>query len=289
MTTVSWAQTKSFRRRFRKVVAYTLLCLGFAWFMFPLAWMFLGSFKTYKDINQIPPRLFPSTFHLANYPEAWASVPFARYFANTIIIVVFNVVGSVISASLIGYAFARLRFWGRDVLFGLMLSTMMLPFWVTIIPQFLIYKAVGLTNTWVPLILPSFLGHASYIFLSRQFFLTLPRELDEAAELDGCGKFGIYWRILMPLCKPIMATIMIFAFMSTWNNFMMPLIYLSNPTLYTVSIGLAFMRGELAEGAPIQGLLMAASVFTSLPMMAVFFVGQRYFVRGIALTGRTGM
>lgn len=270
-------------------MTYVLLCLGFIWYMFPLAWMFLGSFKTFKDINQIPPRLLPSKVYLGNYPLAWDSVPFARYFSNTIIIVAFSVVGSIISASLVGYGFARLRFWGRDVLFVLMLSTMMLPFWVTIIPQFLIYKAVGLINTWVPLILPSFLGHASYIFLTRQFLLTLPLELDEAAELDGCGKLGIYWRILMPLCKPVMVTITLFTFIGVWNNFMMPLIYLSNPKLYTVSIGLAFMRGELAEGLPVQGLVMAASVFTSLPMIIVFLLGQRYFVRGIAFTGRTGM
>ncbi len=289
MTAAAWTRTKSFKRRFRKVVAYSLLCLGLVWYMFPLAWMFLGSFKTYKDIMQIPPRLLPSKLYLGNYPLAWKSVPFARYSVNTIIVVAFNLVGGIISASLIGYGFARLRFWGRDVLFVLMLSTMMLPFWVTIIPQFLIYKALGFVNTWVPLILPSFLGHASYIFLTRQFFLTLPLELDEAAELDGCGKFGIYWRILMPLCKPVVATIMIFTFMGVWNNFMMPLIYLSNPKLHTVSIGLAFMRGELAEGLPVQGLVMAASVFTSLPMMVAFFAGQGYFVRGIALTGRTGM
>jgi multiple sugar transport system permease protein len=289
MVTVSWTRSRVFQRYLRQVVSYALLLMGLAWFMYPLAWMFLGSFKTFADINQIPPKLLPSSLYLGNYPKAWVNVPFAQYFLNTSTIVALSVVGDLLSSSLVGFGFSRLRFWGRNFLFGLMLSTMMLPFWVIIIPQFIIYRRLGFVNTWVPLILPSYFGVASYIFLMRQFFLTLPVELDEAAELDGCGKVGIYARILMPLCKPVLAAITIFTFMSTWNNFIMPVIYLSNPKLYTVSIGLAFLRYEVAQGEPTQGLLMAATVFTSLPMVAVFFLGQRYMVRGITLTGRAGM
>ena len=288
-TTVSWARTRTFRSRLRRMVTYVLLGFGFAWFMYPLAWMFLGSFKTYADINQIPPRLLPSSLYLDNYPRAWKSVAFDRYFLNTTIIVTLCVIGEIISSSLVGYGFARLRFWGRDFLFGLVLGTLMLPFWVIIIPQFLIYKQLGWINTWLPLIVPSYFGSANYIFLMRQFFLTLPIELDEAAQLDGCGRLAIYWRILLPLCKPVLVAVALFTFMSTWNSFVKPVIYLSRPQLYTVSIGLAFLRYEIAQGDPSPGLLMAATVFTSLPMVAVFFLGQRYFVRGIALTGRTGI
>jgi ABC-type glycerol-3-phosphate transport system permease component len=144
-------------------------------------------------------------------------------------------------------------------------------------------------NTWLPLILPAYFGYPSYIFLMRQFFLTLPRELDEAAEIDGCGKFAIYWRILLPLTKPALAAVAVFTFMGAWNAFVRPVIFLNDPRLYTASIGLAFMRFMLGQGMPVQGLVMAASVFTSVPLLAVFFLGQRSIVRGIALTGRTGI
>ena len=282
-------------RRIRAWVTWTLLTVGFMWFMFPLLWMLSGSLKSYKDYNRVPPTLLPSTPIWRNYPLAWERVPFALFYRNTIILAAINVVGTVLSCSLAAYGFARLEFRGRDALFALMLSTMMLPWWVTLIPTYLVFRQLQWIDTWLPLTVPSFFGGASSIFLMRQFFLTLPRELDEAAELDGCGKFGIYMRILLPLCKPVLATIAIFQFMGTWNSYLQPLIYLHRPELFTVGIGLAFMRAQLAEAAfggwtePIQALVMAAGVFTSLPLITVFFVGQKYFVRGIALTGRTGM
>jgi len=283
---------KTFRQGLRRVVVYVLLSIGFVWFSFPLLWMVLGSFKTYADLSTIPPRVWPSKFYWQNYPDAWTIVPFGRYFINTIIITVVNIVGILGSCSLVAYGFARQRFWGRNFFFAMMLSTMMLPSWVTLIPQFLVFHAIGWVNTWYPLTVPAFFAtSASYIFLMRQFFLTLPIELDEAAELDGCSKFGIYWRILMPLCGPILATIMIFTFISNWNNFFGPLIYIHRAELYTVAIGLAFLRNAISldSGEPVQALLLAASVFCSLPLLVIFFIGQKYFVRGIALTGRTGM
>ena len=286
--TASWSKSRTTQRHLRDLLAYLLLAVGFVWFIFPLVWVVLSSLKTFQDFNQIPARLLPSELYLGNYPRAWNSVPFGIFFLNTTIIVALCVVGELVSASLVGYGFSRLKFWGRNFLFMILLSTMMLPFWVTIIPRFLLYKEIGWTGTWLPLIVPSYFANPVYVFLMRQFFMTLPSELDDAAKIDGCNELGIFWRILLPLTKPALATIAIFAFINVWTDFVKQVIYLSQESKYTVAIGLAFLRWQIAQGDPVPGLLMAATVFTSLPMIAVFFIGQKYMVRGIALTGRTG-
>ncbi len=286
--TASWSKSRTTQRRIRDLLAYLLLAVGLVWFIFPLVWVILSSLKTFQDFNQIPARLLPSELYLGNYPRAWNSVPFGIFFLNTTIIVALCVVGELVSASLVGFGFSRLRFWGRNFLFMILLSTMMLPFWVTIIPRFLLYKEIGWTGTWLPLIVPSYFANPVYVFLMRQFFMTLPSELDDAAKIDGCNELGIFWRILLPLTKPALATIAIFAFINVWTDFVKQVIYLSQESKYTVAIGLAFLRWQIAQGDPVPGLLMAATVFTSLPMIAVFFIGQKYMVRGIALTGRTG-
>ena len=286
--TYSWSKSRTTQRRLRDLLAYLLLAVGLVWFIFPLVWVVLSSLKTFQDFNQIPARLLPSELYLGNYPRAWNSVPFGIFFLNTTIIVALCVVGELVSASLVGFGFSRLKFWGRNFLFMILLSTMMLPFWVTIIPRFLLYKEIGWTGTWLPLIVPSYFANPVYVFLMRQFFMTLPSELDDAAKIDGCNELGIFWRILLPLTKPALATIAIFAFINVWTDFVKQVIYLSQESKYTVAIGLAFLRWQIAQGDPVPGLLMAATVFTSLPMIAVFFIGQKYMVRGIALTGRTG-
>ena len=286
--TYSWSKSRTTQRRLRDLLAYLLLAVGLVWFIFPLVWVVLSSLKTFQDFNQIPARLLPSQLYLGNYPRAWNSVPFGIFFLNTTIIVALCVVGELVSASLVGFGFSRLKFWGRNFLFMILLSTMMLPFWVTIIPRFLLYKEIGWTGTWLPLIVPSYFANPVYVFLMRQFFMTLPSELDDAAKIDGCNELGIFWRILLPLTKPALATIAIFAFINVWTDFVKQVIYLSQESKYTVAIGLAFLRWQIAQGDPVPGLLMAATVFTSLPMIAVFFIGQKYMVRGIALTGRTG-
>ena len=283
------------RASVRLIVSYVLLSLGFAWFAYPLAWLILGSLKPVIDFAQIPARIWPSEFHPENYVLAWNTMQWGRFFVNSFVLVSINIIGTTLSCSLAAYGFARLRFWGRDTAFVLLLATMMLPGWVTLIPTFIIFREMGWINTWLPLSVPSFFGAGSSIFLMRQFFMTLPRELDEAAKLDGCNELGIYWRILLPLSKPVLATVSIFTFIGVWNSFLIPLIYLHSETLFTVSIGLAFLRnaisGELTgtQAMPIQALLLAASVFASVPLIGIFFVGQKYFVRGIALTGRSGM
>ncbi len=286
--TYSWSKSRTTQRRLRDLLAYLLLAVGLVWFIFPLVWVVLSSLKTFQDFNQIPARLLPSELYLGNYPRAWNSVPFGIFFLNTTIIVALCVVGELVSASLVGFGFSRLKFWGRNFLFMILLSTMMLPFWVTIIPRFLLYKEIGWTGTWLPLIVPSYFANPVYVFLMRQFFMTLPSELDDAAKIDGCNELGTFWRILLPLTKPALATIAIFAFINVWTDFVKQVIYLSQESKYTVAIGLAFLRWQIAQGDPVPGLLMAATVFTSLPMIAVFFIGQKYMVRGIALTGRTG-
>lgn len=290
----SLTQSRRWRARFQRSVAYTLLMVGLVWFAFPLVWMVLGSFKPFTDFAQIRMQLFPSSWHPENYVDAWRAVRFGLFFRNSFLLAAINITGTVLSCSLAAFGFARLQFWGRNVVFTILLATMMLPGWVTLIPQFLIFRDLRWIDTWLPLTVPSFLGSASSIFLMRQFFLTLPRELDEAAKLDGCNEFGIYARILMPLCLPVVATVSILTFLGVWDSFLIPLIYLHKQELFTVAIGLAFMRNAITgEGAisprPVQALVMAAGVFASAPSIFIFFVGQRYFVRGIALTGRTGI
>lgn len=282
--------SKRRKQTLRKVVTWLGLIIGFMWFMYPLLWTVSGSLKTYADLNRIPPSLFPSEIRWQNYPDAWLRVPFSRFFANTIIITLINIVGTVLSCTAVGYGFARLQFRGRNQAFALMLSTMMLPWWVTLIPTYIVFRQLHWIDTWLPLTVPAFFGSASSIFLIRQFFLTLPRELDEAAELDGCNKLGILWRVLLPLMKPVLATIAIFTFIGNWNNYLQPLIYLHRSELFPISIGLQFLRQAVSADTaePIQGLVMAATVFTSAPLIIIFFLGQNYFVRGIALTGRTG-
>lgn len=297
MTSYSVWASKRVRGRLQTALAYACLILGLFWFSFALVWMILGSFKPFQDFARMPALLFPTEWHPENYVNAWKTVPFAMFFRNSFALAFLNILGTLFSCSLVAYGFSRLQFKGRDFAFTVVLATMMLPPWVTLIPQFMIFRNLGWINTWLPLTVPYFFGRGSAIFLMRQFFMTLPRELDEAAEIDGCGKFGIYWRILLPLCKPVMATIAIFTFINVWEAFLIPLIYLHKQELFTVAIGLAFMReaitgeggGSGGPGLPLQALVMAAGVFSSAPSILIFFIGQRSFVRGIALTGRTGM
>jgi ABC-type glycerol-3-phosphate transport system permease component len=196
-----------------------------------------------------------------------------------------NIIGQLFACSLVAYAFSRLRWFGRDVFFVILLSTMMLPPQVTMVPVFLIFKALGWYNTLRPLWVPSLFGAAFFIFLLRQFFMTIPRDLEDAAKIDGCGPFGIYWRIMLPLVKPALATVAIFQFLGTWNDFMGPLIYIGDERLTPLSLGLFNFRME--HGAE-WGMLMAASLLMTLPAVVIFFFAQRYFIQGITLTGVKG-
>ena len=252
--------------------------------MFPFIWMFMTSLKSNKEM--ILPIFFPTEIHFENYIKAMTVMPFGRYTINTLMLTGLNMLGTVVTASLVAYAFARMRWKGRDIWFVIMLATMMLPGQVTQIPLFILYKKFHWLNTYLPLVVGSYFGGGAFnIFLLRQFFKTLPNELPEAARIDGCSELRIFSRIMMPLCKPALATIAIFTFMGTWNDFFGPLIYLTDPKLYTIALGLRAFKGY----SGVQwNLLMAASIVTAIPTLVLFFSFQNYFVKGITLTGIKG-
>ena len=271
---------------------YLLVCALSVTFGFPFFWTVSSSLKTGVELGAYPPALLPETAQWANYVRVFTifRYPIGRWFLNSMYLVVMSSVGAMLSATFVAYGFARFEFRGRDVLFMITLGTMMLPSQVTLIPQFILFHKLHWVDTFKPLWVPSwFGGGAFFIFLLRQFFLTLPRELDEAAEIDGAN----YWHVLtllIPLCKPVLATIAIISFMSHWNNFLGPLIYLNDMEKYTIAVGLRFLsqNPEASAAEPLQHLLMAASVMSILPCLIVFFSGQSYFVRGIATSGLKG-
>ena len=269
----------------RAIVGYVVAGAVGALFVLPLAWMVSTSLKPDYQVLAFPPRWIPDPVRWANYPDALTYVPFGRYAVNTFFIAVMTMVGHVVSCTLVAYGFARLRAPGRNGLFLLLLATMMLPYPVTMIPTYVGFKSVGWLNTFLPLIVPAFFGRPFYIFLLRQFFLTLPPELEDAARVDGAGVLCTIWHIILPISGPAMAAVAIFTFQEAWNDFLSPLIYLHDQSKYTISLGLSFFRSSYDVR---WGYLMAASLVTMLPVIAVFFLTQRLFVEGIALTGLKG-
>ncbi|MFH1084494.1 MAG: carbohydrate ABC transporter permease [Chloroflexota bacterium] len=259
-------------------------------FMFPFFWTVSSSLKTPVELIDIPPKLLPGAFRIENYATAWTGVRFGRFFINSAIVTSTSLVGAVVTSFLVAYGFARFRFPGRDFLFGLCLSTMILPVHVTIIPLFVLFRRLGWIDTFKPLIVPSFFGGGAFaIFLVRQFIMTLPIELDEAALIDGAGKIRILWRLILPNSGPALATVAIFAFMGHWNEFLGPLIFLNTTSKYTVPLGLWFLRAQGGEpGLPRDNLLMAGAVMATAPIVIIFFLAQKYFVQGIAMTGLKG-
>ncbi|NPV08385.1 MAG: carbohydrate ABC transporter permease [Anaerolineae bacterium] len=249
--------------------------------------MLSTSLKDPGSVFLFPPRWIPDPIVWGNYYEALTFLPFARYFANTAFITVANIVGTLVSASLAAYAFARLRAPLKALMFLLILSPMFLPGQVTMIPLFILYRHLNWIDTYNPLIVPAFFGGGAFnIFLLRQFFTTIPLELDHAARIDGCGEVSILWRIILPLSKPALATVTIFSFMGHWNDFLAPLIYINSSSKLTVSVALARFRGEY--GTTAWHLLMAASIVAVLPCILIFFFAQEYFVKGIQMTGMKG-
>jgi len=270
-------------------MTYFLVLAGLVVLMIPFGWMISTSLKTLQQAFAFPPTWIPSPIRWRNYPDSWNYMPFTLYLRNTVIITASSMLGQVTSASLVAYAFARMRAPGRDLLFMLVLSTMMLPAQVTMIPRFILFKYLGWFNTFKPLIVPFYFGGGPFaIFLLRQFYMTLPLELDDAATIDGCSRFGIFWRIILPLSKPALGTIAIFAFFWRWNDFMNPLIYLRSQHLRTLALGLTYFRDETGQTMIPWNLLMAVSLLIALPCLLVFFFFQRVFVQGIALTGIKG-
>ncbi len=271
------------QKSWQKGLVYLLLIVGAVMFMIPFLWMLSSSFKELPQIFVYPPQWIPNPLRPQNYIEALAKMNFLVALKNTLTITVLCLIGQVGSASLVAYGFSRLRFPGRDFLFMLVLSTMMVPAQVTMIPQFILFRELGWVDTFKPLIVPAFFGGGAYfIFLLRQFFLTIPKELEDAARIDGCSTSRIYRQIMLPLAKPALITVSIFSFMHHWNDFMGPLIYLNSEHKRTLAIALQSFPGQFTSE---WNLLMAASVVVLIPVLILFFTLQRYFVEGIVLTG----
>ena len=264
---------------------YALVASGGLLLTIPFLWMVSTSLKTTAQSMAFPPEWWPAPFVWGNYARIWDFMPFFTFLLNSVKIAFFVVCGQLLTCSLAGYAFAKLRFPGRRALFLVLLSTMMIPSEVTLIPVFVIMKSLGWLNTHYSQIVPAFFGSVFGTFLLRQFFLTLPNDLEDAARIDGCSPFGIYWRIMLPLAKPSLATLAIFTFMGTWNDFMRPLIYLSDMDKMTLPVGLALISNHQDIRIP---LIMAGAMLSLLPILVFYVCGQKYFVRGIALTGMKG-
>lgn len=263
------------------LIVFSILLLGSVVLLTPLAWMISTSLKSPQEILQYPPSFFPKHFHLSNYIEAWKTGDFTRWSLNTLFIAIISTIGNVLVNSFVAYGFAKVRFKGRNVLFVLVLSTMLIPGFVTMVPQYIIFSKLGWVNTYLPLLVPAFLGSAFNIFLIRQFMMSIPNDIIEAAIMDGASHFRIWWSIAMPLSKPALITVAIFSFTGAWNDLLGPLLYLSDEKLYTLQLGLQTFKGSVQTQ---WNYLMAMSVMVLIPTVIIFFVFQRYFIKGSNLS-----
>lgn len=275
------------RARIAHVLIYLLIVGGALVVSFPFFWQLSTSLKSPADVFQWPPVWIPIPPHPENYLEVARVVPLFLYIRNSLFISGTVIVGTLFSCSLAAYGFARLRFRGRNVIFLILISPMILPGAVTMVPQFILFQRLGWYNSYYPLIVPSFFGNAFYIFLLRQFFMGISRELEDAARIDGAGFFGTYLKIILPLAKPALGTVAIFSFMGTWNDFFGPLIYLSDQRLFTLPLGLVFFQGSPRSTTQIH-LLMSMAVMIVIPCVVVYFLAQRLFIQGVVFTGVKG-
>jgi len=281
----SSARARLFHRS-QQLRAYLLLCTAAAFLLFPLIWMVSSSLKPDGMEFVYPPKLLPNPVMWENFPRAFTVQPLLLFTRNSAIVAIATTIGSVVSSSMVGYGFARLRFWGRDFWFAVLVSTMILPEIVTLIPTFLVFRAIGWNNTFLPLIVPFWLGGGPFkVFLMRQFYLGLPVELEEAARIDGAGTLTIWLRIMAPLAAPAHIAVAIFSFIGAWNEFLRPLVYLSDQRLWTFAVGLKFF---IHENYANWNLIMAAALAMMLPVAILFLIAQRYFVQGVAVSGLSG-
>ena len=269
----------------KRAVAHLCLIPLSCVFILPFYWLVVTSLKPDNQIFSFPPNFVPSPVTFEHYVKAFTSVPFHLFAKNTAFLCLVSVIGTLWSCSFVAYGFSMLHWRGREALFYLLLGTMMLPGQVTMVPLFLIFKKLGWINTYLPLLVPTFMGTAFFIFLLRQFFLTIPRDLMDASRVDGCGELKIYARIVLPLSKPALATVALFTFMGTWNNFLGPLIYVVDQHKYPLALGLAMFQSQYGTKF---GELMAASTVMILPVIVLFFFTQKTFIQGIKTTGSKG-
>ena len=285
--TVPFYQTRRFNDLMHDVVVYSLLILLSLVFLFPFYWMVSTALKAEQNVFLWPPQWIPDPVLWSNFKDALSNpqLPFPLFFKNTMILEIGIILGRLISCTFIAYGFARLEAPGKNALFAVLLATLMLPSAVTQIPRFLLFNKIGWVNSFLPLIVPAWFGEAYAIFLMRQFFMTIPRELEEAARMDGANFLQIITKIIVPLSMPVLTVILILSFKDIWNDFFTPLLYLNDLTKYPLSVGLAYFSGQFRVQ---MSLLMAASVVVLLPLLIVFFVAQKAFVEGISLTGLAG-
>jgi multiple sugar transport system permease protein len=268
-----------------RTILYLVIVAGAIVFSFPFFWMITTSVKPPDQMLMMPPVLIPREIVWTNYITPFVNLPFDMFFRNSVVITCLGVVGAISASSLVAFGFARVRWPGRDIFFICMLATMMLPSPVTMIPRYYIFAKTGLINTFIPLILPDYLGSPFLIFLLRQYMLSIPLDYDDAARIDGAGWFGIFWRIIVPMSYPAIGVAAIYSFTFHWNDFINPIIYLSRMELYTVPLGLALMNSRYATDF---GGMMAMATISLIPVLAIFFAAQRYFIQGIVISGVKG-
>jgi len=286
MVVRSISGSQSRYRTFKITLIYVVLAVGMVIVILPFLWMVSTSLKTPADIFKIPTVWIPNPIVWENYPNAMTILPFGRFILNTAKITGLAVVGATFSGSLAAFAFARLRWRGRNFMFVLVLSTLMLPFQVIMIPQFILFRELEWLDTYLPLVVPAFFGGSAFnIFLLRQYFMTISPELDDAAIIDGCSRFGVYWRIILPLSKAALMTVVIFIVQNRWQSFLVPLIYLFDQKKYTLALGLRLFQDQYTTE---WELMIAAATVSMIPVLLVFYYGQRYFIQGVVFTGVKG-
>ena len=286
VTLVRYYERQSVRRRITLAFVYLALVAGAVVILAPFVWMLSTALKVPGTEFIYPPQLFTRPLRWNNFSEGWGALPFTRWFFNTSAITLLSVTGAIVSSSLVAYGFARLEFPGRTILFVILLSTMMLPFHVRLIPMFITFRYLGWIDTYLPLVVPFFFGGVPFfIFLVRQFFLTIPLEMEDAAAIDGAGVFTTFLRIILPLSRPVLGVVGVFAFIRVWNDFLEPLIYIHSMDKMTLSLGLRFFQ---AQDFTDWTRLMAVSIVVLVPSLVLFFVAQKYYIHGVVTTGIKG-
>jgi ABC-type glycerol-3-phosphate transport system permease component len=268
-----------------KVLGYLCLLAVAFLLILPLYWMLSTALKSPEQTFALPPEWIPNPIEWRNFISVFEEVPFGRFIVNTFILVGLNILGELFAVTLVAYGFARLRFPGRSILFLLMLSTLMIPYHVTLVPRFILFSKIGWVNTYLPLFVPAFTGSSFLIFLVRQYMMSIPYDLDEAAYIDGASRFQVFWHVILPLSRPALVLVVVFTFVGVWNDFLQPLIYLNDPNLFTVSLGLSFFQDVRDTN---WNLLMAGSLLASIPPLVLFFFAQRQLIGGISIEGLKG-
>ena len=268
-----------------KILGYATLFAVAAIIVLPLYWMLATALKSEQQSFALPPEFVPNPIEWSNFTKVFEEVPFGRFIINSFVLVGLNVLGELFAVTLVAYGFARLRFPGRSFLFLLMLATLMIPYQVTLVPRFILFSKLGWVNTYLPLVVPAFTGSSFLIFMVRQYMMSIPFDLDEAAYIDGASRFRVFWSIILPLSRPALMLVIVFTFVGVWNDFLQPLIYLNDPQLFTVSLGLSFFQGTRETN---WNLLMAGSLLATIPPLLLFFFAQRQLIGGISIEGLKG-